>query len=131
MPCLRSAVVVAASLGFLAAPGLMAQATANSASLRWTVPDVLPPGALLAVISGDPTRPGESTLELSMPDGYRIPPHFHPSYEHVEVMEGTLLAGMGDQLDPKQTHPLAAGDSATARRGCTISRSPKGGPCCP
>lgn len=95
----------------------MAQDQAHSASLRWTVPDVLPPGALLAVISGDPAAPGESTLELSMPDGYRLPPHFHPSYEHVEVREGTLLAGMGDRLDPRQTRPLSAGDSATAPAG--------------
>jgi quercetin dioxygenase-like cupin family protein len=78
---------------------------------------VLPRGALIAVVSGDPTGPGKSTLELSMPNGYRIPPHFHPSYEHVEVKEGTLLVGMGDRLDPKQTRALAAGDSATAPAG--------------
>ena len=95
----------------------MAQASADSAQLQWIVPPLLPPGALLAVVSGDPTAPGESTIELSMPDGYRLPPHFHPSYEHVEVKEGTLLAGMGDRLDPKQTRPLAAGDSATAPAG--------------
>jgi quercetin dioxygenase-like cupin family protein len=117
MPCLRSAVFVAASLGFLAAPGVIAQASADSASLQWSAPPLLPPGALLAVVSGDPTGPGESTLQLSMPNGYRIPPHFHPSYEHVEVREGTLLVGMGDRLDPKRTRPLAAGDSATAPAG--------------
>jgi quercetin dioxygenase-like cupin family protein len=117
MPCLRSAVFVAASLGFLAAPRVRAQASGDSASLRWSVPPLLPPGALLAVVSGDPTGPGESTLQLSMPNGYRIPPHFHPSYEHVEVREGTLLVGMGDRLDPKRTRPLAAGDSATAPAG--------------
>ena len=52
--------------------------------------------------------------QLAMPDGYRIPPHFHPSFEHVEVKEGTLLAGMGDRPDPKRTRALTAGDSATA-----------------
>jgi quercetin dioxygenase-like cupin family protein len=98
-------------------PGPMAQASANGAPLQWSVPPVLPPGALIAVVSGDPTGPGESTLELSMPDGYRIPPHSHPSYEHVEVREGTLLVGMGDRLDPKLTRALAAGDSATAPAG--------------
>jgi quercetin dioxygenase-like cupin family protein len=76
--------------------GAMAQTPADPAALHWTVPDVLPPGALIAVVSGNPAGPGESTLQLSMPDGYRIPPHFHPSYGHVEVREGTLLVGMGD-----------------------------------
>jgi quercetin dioxygenase-like cupin family protein len=110
------AIIVAASLLLLPASGAVAQASADSA-LHWLVPPLLPPGALLAVVSGDPTAPGECTLRLVMPDGYRLPPHFHPSYEHVEVMEGTLLAGMGDRLDPKRTRPLTAGDSATALAG--------------
>src|SRR4029079_16233749 len=69
------------------------------------------------VVSGDPTTSGECTLQLSMPNGYRISPHSHPSDEHVEVREGTLLVGMGDRLDPKQTQALALGDSATAPAG--------------
>ena len=110
-------VVVAASVWLLAAPEAMAQASADSARLEWQVPPLLPPGALLAVVSGDPTAPGECTIEISMPSGYRIPPHYHPSYEHVEIKEGTLLAGMGDKIDPKQTRALAVGDSATAPAG--------------
>jgi quercetin dioxygenase-like cupin family protein len=110
-------VILAASASLLAVPGAMAQAPADTTSLHWIVPPVLPPGALLAVVSGDPTGPGESTIELSMPNGYRIPPHFHPGYEHVEVKQGTLLAGMGDRVDPKRTRALAAGDSATAPAG--------------
>ena len=111
------AVVVAASLWLWLASGAMAQASAEPARLQWLVPPVLPPGALIAVVSGDPTGPGKSTLELAMPNGYRIPPHFHPSYAHVKVREGTLLVGMGDKLDPKRTRALAAGDSATTPAG--------------
>jgi quercetin dioxygenase-like cupin family protein len=106
-----------AAASLLLPPSAMAQASATPARLHWTVPPVLPPGAMMAVASGDPTQAGESTLQLSMPDGYRIPPHFHPGYEHVEVKEGALLVGMGDHLDPKKTQTLAAGDSATAPAG--------------
>jgi quercetin dioxygenase-like cupin family protein len=95
----------------------MAQGRAEPASLQWIVPPLLPPGALIAVVSGDPTRPGKFTLRVSMPNGYRIPPHSHPSDEHVEIHEGTLLVGAGDRLDPKLTQALAAGDSATAPAG--------------
>jgi quercetin dioxygenase-like cupin family protein len=109
--------LIAASVWFLAAPGALAQSSTDVASLHWSLPTTLPPGALAAVVSGDPNRPGESTFMLSMPSGYRIPPHFHPSYEHVEVRKGTLLVGMGDKLDPEQTRALAAGDSATAPAG--------------
>jgi len=111
------AVLIAASLWLLAAPDAMAQLSAEPAPLKWFVPPLLPAGALIAVVSGDPTAAGESILEVSMPDGYRFPPHWHPSYEHVEVRKGTLLAGMGDEIDPKRTRALAAGDSATAPAG--------------
>jgi hypothetical protein len=46
-------------------------------------PAILPIGAKLAVLDGDPTKPGLFTMRRSMPDGYRIPPHFHPVDEHV------------------------------------------------
>jgi quercetin dioxygenase-like cupin family protein len=112
------AVLVAASGVVPGASGCTGpQSSAGSASPHWSVPPVLPPGALIAVVSGDPTLPGAFTLLVSMPDGYQIPPHSHPSYEHVEVKEGALLVGTGDQLDPKMTQVLAAGDSATAPAG--------------
>ena len=113
----RVCVLVAASLWCLEAPSVEAQVPAEPVSLHWSVPDVLPPGALIAVVRGDPTGPGRSTLQVSMPNGYRIPPHSHPSPEHVEVRAGTLLTGMGDQLDPRRTRALSAGDSATAPAG--------------
>lgn len=119
----KASIVVAAWIWILPPQGAMAQVAepgreaGAGASLKWFVADLLPPGALIAVVSGDPTHPGECTLQISMPNGYLLPPHSHPSYEHVQVREGTLLAGMGDRLDPKQTRALAAGDSATAPAG--------------
>jgi quercetin dioxygenase-like cupin family protein len=110
------ALLAAASVWFLAS-GCSNAGLSHTESLHWSVPPVLPPGALISVVRGDPTRPGPFTLLVSMPNGYRIPPHSHPSYEHVEVKEGTLQVGTGDQLDPKMTQALAAGDSATAPAG--------------
>ena len=111
------ALLVAAPSVVPGASGCAGQSSAGSASPHWLVPPVLPPGAFIAVVSGDRTRPGPFTLLVSMPNGYRIPPHSHPSYEHVEVKEGTLLVGLGDELIPKMTQALAAGDSATAPAG--------------
>ncbi len=110
------AVLAAASAWLMVPPTAVAQGSAPE-SLQWIVPPVLPPGALIAVVSGDPTRPGPFTLRVSMPNGYRIPPHSHPSDEHVEIHEGALLVGGGDRLDPRMTRALAAGDSATAPAG--------------
>jgi quercetin dioxygenase-like cupin family protein len=96
---------------------LAAQDT-GPAPLKWaTAPSLLPPGALIALISGDPTKPGPSTIQLWMPDGYRMPPHSHPHDEHVEVKQGSLLIGVGDRFDAQKTIALAVGDSGTAPAG--------------
>jgi quercetin dioxygenase-like cupin family protein len=72
-------------------------------------PDILPAGATLAVLEGDPTKAGTYTMRLSMPDGYTIPPHVHPSDEHVTVVQGTFLVGMGGTLDASKFTPLPVG----------------------
>ena len=117
--CNRSAgLAVAALLWLGVSQSAMAQTLDGTAEpLHWEVPPLLPPGATLAVLSGDPTAAVETTMLVSMPDGYRLPPHFHPGFEHVEVKEGKLLAGMGDRIDPARTHALSVGDSATAPAG--------------
>jgi quercetin dioxygenase-like cupin family protein len=65
----------------------------------------------MAVVSGDPGKTGMFTIQLSMPAGYRIPPHFHPTDEHVAVKQGTFLVGMGDKFDDAKTKPMAVGDT--------------------
>jgi quercetin dioxygenase-like cupin family protein len=83
-------------------------------ALHWgPAPAVFPKGAKMAVVSGDPSKPAMFTIELAMPAGYKIPPHFHPTDEHVTVKGGTFLVGMGDVLDEKHARVMAAGDSGT------------------
>jgi mannose-6-phosphate isomerase-like protein (cupin superfamily) len=72
-------------------------------------PDILPPGAKLAVLEGDPTKGGTYTMRLWMPDGYTIPPHFHHADEHVTVVEGTFLVGMGATIDDSKFAALSTG----------------------
>ena len=86
-------VFVAGSVWFLAS-GCGGAGVSQTDSLHWIVPPVLPPGYFrLRSSAAIPPRPGPFTLLVSMPNGYRIPPHSHPSYEHVEVKEGALLVG--------------------------------------
>jgi quercetin dioxygenase-like cupin family protein len=107
-----------AALGLLLLPiaGLSAQATppAKAPTLTWgPAPAVFPKGATMAVVSGDPGKAAMFTIELSMPSGYRIAPHFHPTDEAVEVKKGTLMVGMGDTFDTTKTKPMKVGDKAT------------------
>jgi len=106
-------------LFLLAAAKLAAQRSSPPVpAVQWVpAPALFPRGAQMAVLSGDPFKPVVLKVLISMPDGYRMPPHFHATDEHVEVRQGTFLVGMGDKLDVKKTIPLAVGDTATAPAG--------------
>ena len=79
-------------------------------------PEALPPGAQMAVLQGDPSAPGQLfTIRLRLPDGYVLPPHWHPTDENVTVIKGTFLVGLGDVFDRKATlPPLHRGDFISA-----------------
>jgi mannose-6-phosphate isomerase-like protein (cupin superfamily) len=80
------------------------------AQLTWGPPPaILPSGARLAVLDGDPSKPGPYTMRLDMPAGYRIPPHFHPADEHVTVISGAFQVGMGDTFDEGKLSTLPPG----------------------
>lgn len=104
------------AMAFVLATPLAAQKSvaraATKHSLHWgPAPAVFPSGAKMAVVSGDPTKSGPFTVELSMPSGYRIAPHFHPTDEKVTVKEGTLLVGMGDTLNLGKANAMHRGQS--------------------
>jgi quercetin dioxygenase-like cupin family protein len=76
-------------------------------------PPFLPAGVKFAVLEGDPTQAGDYTIRLSMPDGYKIPAHSHPTVENVTVVSGEFHAGMGDKLDRSKAMTLPAGSFAS------------------
>jgi quercetin dioxygenase-like cupin family protein len=83
-------------------------------SLKWQDgPPSLPPGAKIAVLEGDPTKPGPFVFRVKVPDGYKIPPHTHPKPERVTVVSGTFNLGMGDKFDATKTEALLAGTYGT------------------
>lgn len=70
------------------------------ADLKWAeAPNALPAGAKLAVLEGNPFQEGLYTMRLRMPDGYKIPPHWHKRVEHVTVLSGAFNLGMGEKFD--------------------------------
>ncbi|HYL55896.1 MAG TPA: cupin domain-containing protein [Gemmatimonadales bacterium] len=94
---------------------LPAMAHAQAPDLKWgPAPAVFPPGAKFAVVQGDPSGSNLFTVRLTFPNGYKIPPHFHPTDEHVTVISGTFLVGMGDSIDVAHALVLPAGGFITA-----------------
>lgn len=81
-----------------------------SADIQWKAgPASLPSGAKFAVLEGDPSKEGLFTMRLMLPDGFRIPPHFHSQVEHVSVVSGTFNIGMGEKFDQTTTREMTAG----------------------
>ena len=87
--------------------------------IKWgPAPPSLPAGAQLAVVEGDPSKAGGTyVIRAKFPDGYRVPPHWHPVTENVTVIEGTLFVGMGDKFDETAGRQLTAGSFASMPKG--------------
>ena len=68
----------------------------------------------MAVMQGDPGSTSLFTVRLRFPDGYRIAPHTHPTDEHLTIIKGTFLVGMGSKMDEKSTMRLETGGWGTA-----------------
>jgi quercetin dioxygenase-like cupin family protein len=78
--------------------------------IKWmNAPNALPAGAKLAVLEGNPFNPGLYTMRLSMPAGYKIPPHSHLKVEHVTVVSGKFNLGMGEKFDESKGMAMPAG----------------------
>ncbi len=70
----------------------------------------LRPGAEIAVVSGDPTQAGTPFVMRFRYHGVaRVPPHWHPTDEHITVLSGTFVVGMGERFDESSGTELPAG----------------------
>jgi len=121
----RGKFMLAAAVFVLAlVPGTIAQEHAHTAAapaakhvmftpdeLKWgPAPPSLPPGAQMAVLSGDPSVKGQPfVIRAKFPDGYRVPPHWHPTDENLTVLAGTFMMATGDKVDLAAMKPLGAG----------------------
>lgn len=89
-----------------------------AADLKWMDgPPSLPAGAKIAVLEGDPKKEGPFTIRLQMPAGFKIPPHTHPTAEHVTVISGTVYLGMGPKFDEAAARQMTAGAFAVMPAG--------------
>jgi hypothetical protein len=71
------ALVLAMAFAFVTSEGAMAQGSRAEGvavdAIKWgPAPPVLPKGGQMAVLSGDPGKPGLFTVRLKMPAGYKI-----------------------------------------------------------
>jgi hypothetical protein len=129
------------SCDFLPAPSVVADAQQPTAivdegperhliytpgDIEWRPgPGSFQPGAEFAVLEGDPSQPGVFTMQIRMPDGFVIAPHWHPGVERVTVLSGAFHLGHGDTLDRQAAQRLPPGATSPCRPRCATSPSPK------
>jgi hypothetical protein len=96
--------------------------------IKWApAPPSLPAGAQAAILDGDPSKAGRPfTLRLKMPDGYKIPPHWHPTDENVTTLEGVFMMGVGAKFDRAAAREMPVGAYAKMPEGLRHYASAKG-----
>lgn len=72
-------------------------------------PPVLPAGAEIAVLSGNPFADGQFVLRLKFPAGYDVPAHIHSGDELITVVSGEFNVGHGEKMDRNAGTLLTAG----------------------
>jgi quercetin dioxygenase-like cupin family protein len=102
------------ALGLICAAGPVVAQSAHvlvpADKVQWgPAPPVLPAGAQIAVLEGNPSEKGPVTLRLRFPANYDIPAHWHSMTERVTVLSGAFHVGMGDKLDRHASQTLEPG----------------------
>jgi hypothetical protein len=86
----------------------------NPSDMKWgDAPPIFPPGSKMAVLQGDPGKPGVYTVRLKAGDGYKIAPHWHATTENITVISGTFYLGTGDKYDESAATAMVAGAFAS------------------
>jgi quercetin dioxygenase-like cupin family protein len=110
--------VAVATLVAMPATAQMAKQGKKPEKLTWMKgPAFLPAGARMAVVSGDPSKPGPFEIELSFPNGYAIAPHSHPTAEKITVKSGEFMYGMGDEVKAGEMKTMKPGNSGEMPAG--------------
>jgi quercetin dioxygenase-like cupin family protein len=97
---MTAAAILSGGASMLVGAQMRAHVIQTSKEAQWgPAPPVLPPGAQIAVLAGDPTKAAPYTIRLKFPANYAIPAHSHPTDEHVVVTSGAVTFGMGDVMN--------------------------------
>src|SRR5262249_33785964 len=95
-----------------------AKADLNPAALAYKLPSQIewkdtPLGAKMAIMRGDPDKPGPYIVLIKWGPHQMSHPHFRPTDRVITVLSGTWWVGTGTKFDPEGTVPMPAGSFVT------------------
>jgi quercetin dioxygenase-like cupin family protein len=81
----------------------------HSEDVIWKVFPAFPPAARLAVLVGDPTKPGPYLIRVKLAAGVKMLPHQHPEDRIYTVISGVFYIGLGERFDEAKLTAHAPG----------------------
>jgi len=76
--------------------------------INW-IPEPAAPGVELAILLGDPGKPGPFVVRVRLPADVGIMPHTHPVARTYTVLTGEWKLGFGKTYDPAKLQSFPAG----------------------
>lgn len=67
--------------------------------IDWKPFPAFPPSVRLAVVVGQPSKPGPYTIRVKAPHDAKLMPHKHPEDRVYTVISGVFYIGLGDEFD--------------------------------
>jgi quercetin dioxygenase-like cupin family protein len=81
----------------------------HAEDVEWKPFPAYPPEVRLAILVGDPAKPGPYVIRVKLPAGVRMAPHKHPEDRIYTVMSGVFYIGLGEAFDGTRLTAYAPG----------------------
>jgi len=81
----------------------------HSEDVQWKPFAAYPPQVRLAILVGDPAKPGPYLIRVKLPAGVKMMPHKHPEDRIYTVMSGVFYIGLGEVFDESKLTAYAPG----------------------
>ena len=78
-------------------------------NIGWKPFAAFPPSVRLAVVVGEPSKPGPYVIRVKVPAGVKLMPHRHPEDRVYTVMSGVFYIGLGDKFDADKLNAYPPG----------------------
>ena len=79
-------------------PGQSAFRSVLPEDIDWKPFPAFPPSVRLAVMVGEPSKPGPYLIRVKVPHGVKLMPHKHPEDRIYTVMSGVFYIGLGGAI---------------------------------
>jgi quercetin dioxygenase-like cupin family protein len=105
---LSAGILSAAVIGLAAASAPVRAETDEKGFVR-TRPEQIDLTKGLAVVQGDPSKPGLYVVRVKFEPHNFSMPHWHNTDRHIVVLKGTWYMGVGEKFDPSTATPMPVG----------------------